>query len=1118
MSQVGYADLARAAIAHGEKGLAAMAHAMGWALARPSQPANQIEPEATASPTAAVAGAAHSAGASADSLPFWRISRFSPSASAEPAVDEHEEHPPLTNDELTHGAAHFPPVLPLVPWPHLWRMLHRQLRDVRVSRRIDVERVVVCLARGENARRLPRERVTRWPSRVSVLIDRSRRLTPFWADQDLLVAQLTRRLGPHAVTRWSPPVEQGRWLGRDGKGRRRAGVPDRMLLLLGDLGTYAGARERSRWTALGRELRRAGHALRALVPGSPERWRGQAPDLWHAVAWDVARGAPATDAGDRLVRLLAPAIRIEPGLLRAVRHGLSATWCDAGAEVEAWRHEALVAATSVAALFVPDAQVELRHGWRSLPRAARAAATRVLRAWHAGLPPEIWFEEVLHGALLDASLFSGDEVEAAREFFARVGCSTRRPPEGVEPWFARFDQRVDVRVFKDQVVGASLRRAWVAFRGDDRDARVPPGVDPADLDRSARVWPLRALDLWLCGDVLRGVNYEEQPPPGIGSALGRVELGAPETLVRAGEDERAVRDLASGVRLSRYLTGPRPSPPAWAVATGQDSYGRWADAEVAGARFRLRWIRAGRFLMGSPPSEAGRFDGEKQHRVTLSRGFWLAATPVHQALWQAVMGSNPSAFVSPNRPVERVSWEDAQAFCRAVDERVPGLQLRLPTEAEWEYACRAGTTAATYAGDLDLVGERHAPQLDEIAWYGGNSGVDFDLERGVDSRSWRQKQYAHHRAGTRVVDQKRPNGWGLFDMLGNVDEWCEDWSGPYPTEECVDPSGPSRGQDRVIRGGSWNDIARFVRAACRFAGSPGYRYHYLGFRCARGPGFGEPGQDAAESGAGRAGEVASRRGSILIVTDRGQWEAEAVSRPGWARRMGRDRSGLWAEWFLGTVGYRMRWIPPGRFAMGSPGTEEGRNDDEMQHQVTLTRGFWLGETPVTQALWAELGLRDRGRTSGASVPVHNVSWKDTQDFLRRVEEIAGVALRLPTEAEWEYACRAGSTEARYGALDACAWHLGNSEMRPRDVGQKVANAHGLFDMLGNVWELCQDWRGPYEPESSVDPTGPAQGRRRVIRGGSWDDIARGVRAACRRAGSPGSRHHGLGFRCARGPE
>ena len=192
-------------------------------------------------------------------------------------------------------------------------------------------------------------------------------------------------------------------------------------------------------------------------------------------------------------------------------------------------------------------------------------------------------------------------------------------------------------------------------------------------------------------------------------------------------------------------------------------------------------------------------------------------------MWEAVMGNNPSRFQSLTRPVEQVSWDDVQSFLGKINERLPGLDLTLPSEAQWEYACRAGTGTAIYTGDLAILGENNAPALDPVAWYGGNSGIDFELVDGYDSSGWPEKQYPHTRAGTHPVKRKRANPWGLYDMLGNVWEWTQGyWHKDYqgaPTDGSA-WVGSDTGAGRVLRGGSWGYYARVARAACRLVCAP----------------------------------------------------------------------------------------------------------------------------------------------------------------------------------------------------------------------------------------------------------------------------------------------------------
>jgi formylglycine-generating enzyme len=218
----------------------------------------------------------------------------------------------------------------------------------------------------------------------------------------------------------------------------------------------------------------------------------------------------------------------------------------------------------------------------------------------------------------------------------------------------------------------------------------------------------------------------------------------------------------------------------------------------------------------------------------LTKGYWLGETPVTQALWHAVMKSNPSQFVSDDRPVEQVSWDDCAMFLERLNRLLDGFEARLPTEAEWERACRAGTTTATWAGDLTLRGERDAPELDAITWYSGNRGVGFDLDSGDDSSRWEEKQHPHIRAGSHPVSRLQANPFGLHDMLGNVYEWCHGALYRYVSEPATDPLPPGPGSHQIRRGGSWRSLAQGVRAASRFQFDRSSRYSDLGFRLAGG--------------------------------------------------------------------------------------------------------------------------------------------------------------------------------------------------------------------------------------------------------------------------------------------
>ncbi len=219
-----------------------------------------------------------------------------------------------------------------------------------------------------------------------------------------------------------------------------------------------------------------------------------------------------------------------------------------------------------------------------------------------------------------------------------------------------------------------------------------------------------------------------------------------------------------------------------------------------GVTMKCVLIPAGTFMMGSPESETDRlFDEGPQHEVAITKSFHMGATEVTQEQYEAVMGTNPSDFKGAKNPVDWVSWDDAAEFCRRLSHST-GKTVRLPTEAEWEYACRAGSTTAFCFGD-DESG------LGEYAWYDSNSG-----------------------SITHPVGQKRANAWGLYDMHGNVWEWCADWFGPYGAGGAVDPRGPGSGEFRVLRGGTWANNPRHCRSANRVSYAPGIRVNSLGFR------------------------------------------------------------------------------------------------------------------------------------------------------------------------------------------------------------------------------------------------------------------------------------------------
>jgi formylglycine-generating enzyme required for sulfatase activity len=276
----------------------------------------------------------------------------------------------------------------------------------------------------------------------------------------------------------------------------------------------------------------------------------------------------------------------------------------------------------------------------------------------------------------------------------------------------------------------------------------------------------------------------------------------------------SVGNQVGAVILAKHApAGERMRRPTSDPSSDRSSTSKSITSQTTGARLLL--IPAGEFMMGSPDSDTDAESDEKpQHRVVLSQPFYLGETEVTQKQWKLVMGTEPwkgKAFVKEgdDYPATHVSWEDAVEYCKRLSAK-DGRTYRLPTEAEWEYACRAGTRTKWSFGDS-------ADELNAYGWWGGFSDGNAKTE-----------QYAHR------VGQKKPNGWGLRDMHGNVWEWCSDRYGEdyYKSSPGEDPSGPSEGSDRVFRGGSWNFAPVYTRSANRGWNSPGDRFDYLGFRLA----------------------------------------------------------------------------------------------------------------------------------------------------------------------------------------------------------------------------------------------------------------------------------------------
>ncbi len=468
-------------------------------------------------------------------------------------------------------------------------------------------------------------------------------------------------------------------------------------------------------------------------------------------------------------------------------------------------------------------------------------------------------------------------------------------------------------------------------------------------------------------------------------------------------------------------------------------------------------IPAGIFEMGS---SKGNSDEGPVHSVRIGRPFAMGSTEVTQGQWRAVMGNSPSHFgnCGDDCPVEQVSWDDTKEFIKKLNAKT-GKQYRLPSEAEWEYVCRAGGTH-TYCG---------SDSVDSVAWYTDNSGGK-----------------PHSAAG------KQANAWGLYDMTGNISEWMEDcWNDNYrgaPTDGSAWGSGDCR--KRIIRGGAWNIGQQQAYATYRLRMESSYRGLSFGFRLAR---VIETDQVTIPN-LGQAAAAPS-------VLDK----AESNLQPG---RVFKDCADC----------PEMIIVPPGSFEMGS---NEGESDERPVHRVSIASAFALAKTEVTQKQWRSVMGRNPSQFSkfGDDHPVEQVNWHDAQEFVQKLSKKTGKVYRLPSEAEWEYACRAGGRHAYCGSndIDSVAWVESNSGFKTHSVAGKQANAWGLFDMSGNVVEWTADCRNSDYSGAPTDGSAWSSGNcgQRALRGGSWFFVPYAARATIRLGNDPKSRSAFFGFRPAR---
>lgn len=559
--------------------------------------------------------------------------------------------------------------------------------------------------------------------------------------------------------------------------------------------------------------------------------------------------------------------------------------------------------------------------------------------------------------------------------------------------------------------------------------------------------------------------------------------------------------------------------------------------------FKMNKVEGGTFQMGSATGESNE---QPVHSVTISKDYYMCETEVSQALWYAVMGQSPttdelqwssSYGLGDNYPAYYISFSDCQAFLNELNSKLSAElgsseAFRFPTEAEWEFAAKGGNKSKEYiysgGNNLGVVG-----------WYSANSG-----------------------GATQVVKSKRSNELGLYNMSGNVSEWCYDAFESYSGSSQRNPKIESTTtHNRVNRGGSWSRNAENCRIEKRDGFTPSYRNNNIGLRICLGTKQPILALDTLSLSFSEASESSATK-TVIITCDR-NWKATTSEK--WltlSPSSGNDNGIITvkADTFLGTenatititssslsqtvhvtrnlstertftvtgngktVTFKMIKVQGGTFKMGST---NGESDEIPIHNVTITKAYYMCETEVTNALWyAVMGSIPSQKNTGDNYPVEYVSYQDCVSFFKALNVMLSSQLssnelfRFPTEAEWEFAARGGNKSKGYtysGSNDISdvAWYSGNSNDTTHPIKTKTANELGLYDMSGNVYEWSYDWYGDYSSSTQTDPIGPNSGDGRVRRGGSWCS-GQECRIANRRNDSPTYRWADYGFRLCLG--
>lgn len=718
--------------------------------------------------------------------------------------------------------------------------LQPYLQQAQAVRKVDTNKIVKTVSRGQHLKQLPRKNRKRTSSHIHVIDDRHLHLVPYWLDHYWGALYLEHTV--KACTFIRSVMRHGEDTPRlvDEDNEHNHEIPkNSTVLVLSDLGAlaYQNAQQIDTWLKLGRRLQHKQCKVVALLPCERERVDPRLQTLYQCISWqgeeewESKAQQSREEQQERFLNILSPSIRVEPSLIREMRiamykHGEQ--WqIPADIESLVWQHPDLEEKHSVAASWSSNARKQRLQHFSDFSDEEKNTALAIIRKWRGELSEQVWFEEI---SSLDSESQTlpciTEDVEDASHYFELLGERFQQDDEleaakHTQAWFKRLEHRIPETKIGESAV---LQRLCERTHKDDEDYKNPQ-IDPRNLPKNQE--SLKQAILYQQGQNL----YLSQNPPPTQSLMGFSPL-ASISLKKDHVQIKVENQAYDALNLSQEAL-PLPGSHSFKVITdvevlefsqfkkpndlmiARDQYGLYLDLKLKNITQRFRYIEPGTFLMGSPEDEPEREpwfgSKETQHPVTLTQGYWMADTVVTQAFYQAVTGNNPSKFKDDlNTPVERVSWDDTQTFIKKLNQLFPDLRATLPTEAQWEYACRAGTTTPFSFGD------NISP---EQVNYNGEYPYD-DGERGL------------YREKTIAVKSLSPNSWGLYEMHGNVWEWCVDvFKEDLGKDAVQDPQEKGEADAlRVFRGGSWSNGGRYVRSAYRFRYTPVNRDDGLGFR------------------------------------------------------------------------------------------------------------------------------------------------------------------------------------------------------------------------------------------------------------------------------------------------